>query len=110
MNLYYVAAIWIAMALAASLISVRAAIPVALVEIVVGAVAGNVPGLREHIIQTPYTTFLASAGSVLLTFLAGAEIDPVSLRRHWKASLTIGIASFLLPFLAALAFCRWALG
>jgi Kef-type K+ transport system membrane component KefB len=108
-NLYYVAAIWLAMALAASLISVRVAIPVALVEIVVGAIAGNVPGLREHISQTPYTTFLASIGSVLLTFLAGAEIDPVSLRRHWKASLSIGIASFLLPFLAALVFCRWAL-
>lgn len=110
MNLYYVAAIWIAMALAASLISVRAALPVALAEIVIGAVAGNIPGLREHISQTPYTTFLASVGSVLLTFLAGAEIDPVSLRRHWKASLSIGFASFLLPFLAAVAVCRWALG
>ena len=44
MNLYYVVAIWMAMALAASLISIRIAIPVALVEIVVGAVAGNIPG------------------------------------------------------------------
>src|SRR5215472_11142217 len=43
-NLYYVVAIWMAMALAASLISIRIAIPVALVEIVVGAVAGNIPG------------------------------------------------------------------
>src|SRR5215831_3254669 len=101
-NLYYVVAIWMAMALAASLISIRIAIPVALVEIVVGAVAGNIPGLKEHVIQTPYTTFLASVGSVLLTFLAGAEIDPVSLRRHWKASLSIGFVSFLLPFYAAL--------
>jgi len=109
-NLYYVVAIWMAMAFAASLISIRIAIPVALVEIVVGAVAGNIPGLKEHIIQTPYTTFLASVGSVLLTFLAGAEIDPVSLRRHWKASLSIGFVSFLLPFCAALAFCYWALG
>src|SRR5215469_2295317 len=99
-----------AMALAASLISIRIAIPVALVEIVVGAVAGNIPGLKEHIVQTPYTTFLASIGSVLLTFLAGAEIDPVSLRRHWRASLSIGFVSFLLPFFAALAVCYWALG
>src|SRR5215469_13958998 len=109
-NLYYVVAIWMAMALAASLISIRIATPVALVEIVVGAVAGNIPGLKEHVIQTPYTTFLASVGSVLLSFLAGAEIDPVSLRRHWKASLSIGFVSFLLPFCAALAFCYWALG
>ena len=40
---------------------------------------------------------------MLLTFLAGAEIDPVSLRRHWKASLSIGFVSFLLPFCAAIA-------
>jgi Kef-type K+ transport system membrane component KefB len=109
-NLYYVAAIWLALALAASLISIRIAIPVALVEIVVGALAGNIPGLKEHVLQTSYTTFLASIGSVLLTFLAGAEIDPVSLRRHWKASLSIGLVSFLLPFTAALAFCFWVLG
>jgi Kef-type K+ transport system membrane component KefB len=96
-NLYYVAAIWLTMALVASLISIRVAIPVALVEIVVGALAGNIPGLREYVVQTPYTTFLASIGSVLLTFLAGAEIDPVSLRRHWKASLSIGVVSFPPP-------------
>ncbi len=46
----------------------------------------------------------------MLTFLAGAEIDPVSLRRHWKASLSIGFVSFLLPFLGALAFCLFVLG
>ena len=90
--------------------SIRVAIPVALVEIVLGALAGNIPGIKEHVLQTPYTTFLASVGSVVLTFLAGAEIDPVSLRKHWKASLSIGFVSFLLPLLGAFAFCRVALG
>jgi Kef-type K+ transport system membrane component KefB len=46
----------------------------------------------------------------VLTFLAGAEIDPVSLRGHWKASLSIGFVSFLLPFLAAFLFCLLVLG
>ena len=46
----------------------------------------------------------------MLTFLAGAEIDPVSLRGHWKASLSIGFVSFLLPFLAAFGFCKLVLG
>ena len=54
--------------------------------------------------------FLASAGSLVLTFLAGAEIDPVSLRGHWKASLSIGVVSFALPFLAAFGFFRLVLG
>jgi len=55
-------------------------------------------------------TFLASVGSLVLTFLAGAEIDPVSLRGHWKASLSIGAVSFALPFLAAFGFCKLVLG
>jgi Kef-type K+ transport system membrane component KefB len=105
MNLYWVAFVWVAMALAASLISIRLGISVALVEILVGAVVGNLPGTSDHVHQTEFTMFLASIGSVMLTFLAGAEIDPVSLRRHWKASLAIGFVSFLLPFLGALAFC-----
>jgi Kef-type K+ transport system membrane component KefB len=98
------------MALVASLISIRAGISVALIEIVVAAVLGNLPGLRDHIQQTEFTTFLATLGSVLLTFLAGAEIDPVSLRRHWRPSLAIGFVSFLLPLVGAFLFCRLVLG
>jgi Kef-type K+ transport system membrane component KefB len=110
MNLYLITAVWLGLALLASLISIRVAIPVALVEIVVGALAGNIPGIKEHVTQTAFTTFLATLGSVILTFLAGAEIDPVSLRRHWKASLSIGFVSFLLPFFGAFASCYWVLG
>jgi Kef-type K+ transport system membrane component KefB len=109
MNVYAVAAVWAGMALAASLISIRVGVSVALVEIVVAAVLGNLPHLGQGIQQTEFTTFLASLGSVLLTFLAGAEIDPVSLRRHWRASLGIGLVSFLLPLAAAFAFCLLAL-
>src|ERR1039458_10356616 len=110
MNLYFVTAVWVGLALLASLVSIRVAIPVALVEIVVGALAGNIPGIKEHVLQTPYTTFLASVGSVVLTFLAGGEVGPVSVRKHWKASLSIGFVSFLLPLLGAFTFCRLALG
>jgi Kef-type K+ transport system membrane component KefB len=110
MNIYLVAAVWMGMALLAALISIRLGISVALVEILVGAIAANVPIIAEQVDQTAFTTFLASIGSVMLTFLAGAEIDPVSLRRHWKASLSIGFVSFLLPFIGAFAFCYLVLG
>ena len=110
MNIYFVAFVWMSMALVASLISIRVGISVALVEILVGALVGNLPHASQYVQQTEFTTFLASIGSLMLTFLAGAEIDPLSLRRHWKASLSIGFVSFLLPFLGAFAFCYWALG
>jgi Kef-type K+ transport system membrane component KefB len=104
-NIYYVAAIWLGMALLASVVSIKIAVPAALVEIVIGALAGNIPGIQEHVTSTDMMTFLASLGSPVLTFLAGAEIDPVSLRGHWKASMSIGLVSFALPFLVAFGFC-----
>lgn len=76
----------------------------------IGALAGNIPGIQQHVSQTEVVTFLASVGSLVLTFLAGAEIDPVSPRGHWKASLSIGLVSFALPFLAAFGFCGLVLG
>jgi len=112
MSVYTIAAVWMALALVASVISIRAGVAVALVEIALGVAAGNVPFVSAYVEQTPFTTFLATIGSVMLTFLAGAEIDPVSLRRHWKASLSIGVISFALPFAAATAVClfmlRWS--
>lgn len=110
MNLYSIAAVWMGMALLASLISIRVGISVALVEIVVGAVVGNLPGHTEIVFQTEFTDFLAMFGSAVLTFLAGAEIDPDSLRRHWRASISIGVLSFAAPFVGALLFSRLVLG
>ena len=107
MNIYYEAGIWIGMALLAAMVSIRIAVPVALVEIVIGAFAANIPGVKEHVTQAEFVTFLAGVGSIILTFLAGAEIDPVSLKRHWRASVSIGVLSFAMPFLAAFAFCYY---
>jgi Kef-type K+ transport system membrane component KefB len=98
-NAYLIAALWIALALGASLISIRIGISVALIEIGLGIFGGNVLGLHT----TPWIDFLASFGAVLLTFLAGAEIDPASLRRHLRPSLLIGGISFAVPFAAAFA-------
>ena len=102
-NAYLIAAAWMGLALGASLVSIRLGISVALIEIGMGILGGNFLGLHT----TPWIDFLATFGSGLLTFLAGAEIDPASLRRHLKPALTIGAVSFLIPFLAAGAFAYW---
>jgi Kef-type K+ transport system membrane component KefB len=111
-NIWFVAAIWMGLAFAASLISIRAGISVALIEILVGVLAGNIHfGNGQHILRTTdWANFLAMLGSGVLTFLAGAEIDPVSLRANLRASMSIGILSFLLPFLAVWAFAQFVLG
>jgi len=99
-NAFLIAAVWIGLALLASLVSIRLGISVALIEILVGVLAGNFAGLQSN----DWIDFLAAFGAVLLTFLAGAEIDPGSLRRHLRISLTIGVASFAVPFVAAFCF------
>jgi hypothetical protein len=95
------------MALLASFVSIRVGVSVALVEILAGAIFDNIPGIKEHDQQTDHTTLLAGVGSVSLTFRAGAEIDPVSLRRHWRASLSMGAVSFVLPLVGAFCFSRY---
>jgi Kef-type K+ transport system membrane component KefB len=100
------AALWMAMALIASLISARIGVSVALVEICVGITGGNL--LDVH--TTPWITSLAAFGSVVLTFLAGAEIDLEVMKRKWKETLGIGLASFLVPCLSVMAFAYWVAG
>lgn len=105
-NTYLVAAEWMALALVASLISIRLGVSVALLEIGMGVIGGNFLGLHT----ASWIDFLATFGAGLLTFLAGAEIDPESLRRHAKAALTIGFVSFAAPFAAAFAFAYYVAG
>lgn len=105
-NVYLVAALWVGLALVASLISIRLAVSVALTEIGMGILGGNVLALHA----TPWVDFLASFGAVLLTFLAGAEIDPESLRRNLKMSLGIGAVGFFAPFAVVFTVTYFGLG
>jgi Kef-type K+ transport system membrane component KefB len=111
-NVWFIAATWVGLALIASLVSIRVGISVALIEIVVGVAAGNLHFGHGHQIlrSTDWTNFLAMLGSGVLTFLAGAEIDPVSLRTNLKASAAIGTAAFVLPFGGVWLFAQFALG
>jgi Kef-type K+ transport system membrane component KefB len=104
-NVYAIAAVWVGLAFVASAISLRLGLSVALVEILVGVAAGNL----FHLATNTWIDFLAGFGSVLLTFLAGAEIDPGSLRRFLAPSLAIGGVGFAAPFAGAWAFAWFLL-
>jgi len=92
--------------LLASVASVELGVSVALIEISFGVVAGNFLGLTSP----PWMDFLASFGSILLTFLAGAEVDPRVMRERLKESVLIGSLSFAAPFFGAWLVCVWVLG
>ncbi|RJQ09843.1 MAG: cation:proton antiporter [Bacillota bacterium] len=95
-----------AMVLMASLLSVELAVSVSIIEIVLGVIAGNALGLEP----TPWVEHLAGLGSMVLTFLAGAEVKVEAMRARIKESLLIGGLSFIGPFLGSWLFSFYVLG
>ncbi len=108
------AALWLGLALAASLLSLWLRIATALSEIVVGTIAqliiGAAVGTSALGAEASWIKFLSGTGAIVLTFLAGAELDPEVFKLKWKEAAAVGLASFLAPFLGCAAAARWLLG
>ncbi len=113
-HIFTLVAVWLAFAVAAAVIANRLRIAIALVEICVGVAAAAVAtrfGWFEHLgSDEEWLRFLAAAGAVLLTFLAGAELDPAVLRTKAAEVLVVGVVGFLAPFAGCAALAHWALG
>jgi Kef-type K+ transport system membrane component KefB len=92
------AAILIGAVLLASMVSVEFGISVALIELALGVALGNIFSLDPN---QSWLVLIAGFASVVLTFLAGAEVDPDDFRERFGASMAIGIASFAGPFVVA---------
>jgi len=101
------AAVLAALVLLASVLSVELGISVALVELALGVIAGNLFGLDAN---TDWLAFIASFASIVLTFLAGAEVDPDDFRERFGASMAIGLVSFIGPFIVATLIALGPLG
>jgi len=106
MDSAYIAMMAGGLILLASMASVEFGLSVALIEIAFGVIAGNFLGLQT----TPWLDFLASFAGIVLTFLAGAEVDVGLMRKKLKESLLIGGISFAAPFFGAWVFCQYVLG
>jgi Kef-type K+ transport system membrane component KefB len=102
-NTWLVAGIWMTLAAVSAFVAIRIKMPAALVEIIAGVIAGNLIALRT----SAWIDFVAGFGSILLTFLAGAEINPAVLRKQLLPSTVLGAASFAAPFLAAMAYAHF---
>lgn len=101
-----VAAVLATTILVSSMVSVELFLSVALIELFAGFVVGNafdidIPG---------WLAFIGAFAGVLLTFLAGAEVDVPQFRREWKASLSIGMVSFFAPFAVVGLLAYYGLG
>jgi glutathione-regulated potassium-efflux system ancillary protein KefC len=114
-HVWFIGALWLALALVAVMVANWVRASIALAEIVIGTVAqlaisrwaGNGALLET---ATPWITFLAGAGAIVLTFLAGAELDPDIFRAKWKESTGVGLVGFIAPFLGATLVAHFLLG
>ena len=111
---FSLAAVWLALAVLATMLASHLRVSMALVEICVGMVAALVAdrcfGSGALGAQQDWLRFVAAIGAVLLTFLAGAELDPAVMRVKWKEVLVVGLFGFFAPFLGCAALARCALG
>jgi Kef-type K+ transport system membrane component KefB len=108
------AAVWLALAVVSAAIAYHLRISIALIEICVGvaaaAVAGSLGMIEALGAHHEWLKFLASSGAVMLTFLAGAELEPEVIRMKWKEVTVVGLIGFLAPFLGCAAVARFVLG
>ena len=108
MNIDYIPLIAGLIVLLASMLSLKLGISVAIFELVLGVIAGNF-GFKAE----PWMIYLASFGGIILTFLAGAEVDTQLMKEKFKESMLIGLGSFLIPFLGVTAYtlfiAHWSL-
>jgi Kef-type K+ transport system membrane component KefB len=100
------AALLAAAILLASTVSVEVGLSVAMIELAAGVVVGNL-----FTVAVPdWLSFIGTFAGVVLTFLAGAEVDVPQFRREWRASVSIGVVSFVAPLIVALGACYWLAG
>jgi Kef-type K+ transport system membrane component KefB len=108
------AALWLGLALIATLLAIWFRVSTALTEIIVGTVAQFILGglIGADVLGTneSWVKFLAGLGAIVLTFLAGAELDPVVFRGNWKEASAVGLIGFFAPFFGCAAVAYWVLG
>lgn len=113
-QIFTVAFLWLALAVLSALIAFHLRVSVALIEICVGvavAVALSEFGLQDLLLpNADWVRFLAAFGAVVLTFLAGAELDPLVLRSKLTEVSVVGMVGFVAPFLGCAAVAYYVLG
>lgn len=113
-QLFATAALWFALALLSALLAAQLRLSIALVEICVGVGMAAFSGWLDIggtlALHAEWVKFLASAGAVVLTFLAGAELDPDVIRMKLTEVTVVGLVGFLAPFLGCAAIAFYGLG
>jgi len=102
-NIYLVAAFWFLSALISTILANRLKISNALMEIIIGAIIGFIAfktGFTDKLaLDADWMKFIAGIAAIMLTFLAGSELNPDSLKSKFKEITVVGLVGFFAPFI-----------
>jgi Kef-type K+ transport system membrane component KefB len=104
-EIYLIAAFWFLASVFSTIIANRLKISMALMEIIIGAIIGFIAfklGSTEKLaLDANWLKFCAGVAAIMLTFLAGSELNPESLKSKIKEITLVGLIGFFAPFAGA---------
>lgn len=113
-HIYGLGTVYMAFAVISAVIAYHLRISIAVVEMIVAACIANLSiyftGLNIFEPSSEWVKILASFASVLLTFLAGSEIDSKVIKEKYIESFLVGFTGFLSSFLVAFLISKYIMG
>ena len=113
-SIYLLAAFWFFAAVLSTILANRLKISIALMEIMVGSVIGyaafNLNFTDKLSLNADWLKFCTGVGAILLTFLAGAELNPDSMKSKIKEVSVIGLIGFFAPFIGCSLIAYYLIG
>jgi Kef-type K+ transport system membrane component KefB len=104
-EIYLIAAFWFLASVLSTIIANRVKISMALMEIVIGSVIGyfafKLGSIEKLSLNAGWMKFLTGVAAIMLTFLAGSELNPDSLKSKFKEITIVGLVGFFAPFIGA---------
>jgi len=101
--IYLLAALWFFAAVLSTILANRLKISIALMEIIVGSLVGYAASelhLADSLaLHADWMKFCTGLGAILLTFLAGAELNPDAMKSKLREVSIIGLIGFAAPFI-----------
>ncbi len=113
-SIYLLAAFWFFAAVLSTILANRLKISIALVEIIVGTIIGFAAfqlGYFDRLsLHADWLKFLTGVGAILLTFLAGAELNPDAMKSKITEVSVIGLIGFSAPFIGCSLIAYYLIG
>jgi len=104
-EIFFISSIWLFLAIISTIVANRLKISIALIEIIIGSLFGFI-AIEFNFVEdihanSEWLRYVASSGAILLTFLAGAELEPEALKKRFNEVSIVGVIGFLAPFIGS---------